>query len=152
MSIILVILAVQVLVSLCGLLCPFVRPSEVWFVLDLLQHLVHWFSEYSPDAPCVGRLWLPRKVSPRTTICVPVRLEIPPLLRDNLLLPSALHLVFLYPLIPIWSISWRTLVASLPVRDFLKPCSAGRLLLNVLMATSSKFPSISLYISQYLPK
>ena len=36
------------------------------------------------------------KVSPRTTVCVPVRPEIPPLLRDNLLLSSALHLVLLY--------------------------------------------------------
>ena len=50
------------------------------------------------------------------------------------------------------SISWRMLVAGFPVRDFLKPCLAGRLLLKVLMATSSKLPSISLYISQYLPK
>ena len=101
---ILVILAVQVLVSLCGLPRHFVRPSEVWFVLDLLQHLVHWLSEYSPDAPCAGCLWLPRKVSPRTTVCVPVQPEIPPLLRDNLLLPSALHLVLLYPLILVDSI------------------------------------------------
>ena len=96
---ILVILAVQVLVSLCGLPCHFVRPFEVWFVLDLLQHLVHWFSEYNPDAPHTGRLWLPRKVSPRTAVCVSVRPEIPPLLRDNLLLSSALYLVLLYPLI-----------------------------------------------------
>ena len=96
---ILVILAVQVLVSLCGLPRHFVQPSEVWFVLDFLQHLVHWFSEYSPDAPCAGRLWLPCKVSHRTTVCVPVQPKIPPLLRDNLLLPFALHLVLLYPLI-----------------------------------------------------
>ena len=41
------------------------------------------------------------------------------------------------------SISWRTLVSGLPVRDFLKSCSAGRLFLKVLMATSSKLPSIS---------
>ena len=143
---ILVILAVQVLVSLCGLPCHFVRPFEVWFVLDLLQHLVHWFSEYSPDALCASRLWLPRKVSPQTTVCVPVRLEIPHLLRDNLLLsPTRLYLSIRF-------ISWRTLVAGLPIRDFLKPCLAGRLLLNVLMATSSQFPSISLYISQYLPE
>ena len=99
MSVILVILAVQVLVSLYELPCHFVRPSEVWFVLDFLQHLVHWFSEYSPDVPRAGRLWLPHKVSPRTTVYVQVRPEIPPLLRDNLLLPSALHLVLLYPLI-----------------------------------------------------
>ena len=48
------------------------------------------------------------------------------------------------------SISWRTLVTGLPVRDFLKSCSAGRPVLKVLMATSSYSPSISLNISQYL--
>ena len=96
---ILVILAIQVLVSLYGLSRHFSRPSEVWFVLDFLQHLVHLFSEYSPEVPRAGRLWLPRKVSPQTTICVPIQPEIPPLLRDNLLLPFALHLVLLYPLI-----------------------------------------------------
>ena len=48
------------------------------------------------------------------------------------------------------SISYRTLVTDLPVKDFLKPCSVGRPLLKVLMATSSKLLSISLYISQYL--
>ena len=101
---ILVILAIQVLVSLCGLPRHFVRLSEVWFVLDFPQHLVHWFSEYSPDVLRASRLWLPRKVSPRTTICVPVRPEIPHLLRDKLLLPSALHLVLLYPLILVNSV------------------------------------------------
>ena len=51
----------------------------------------------------------------------------------------------------ILSISCRTLVTGLPVKDFLKPCSVGRPLLKVLMATSSKFSSIS-YISQYMSK
>ena len=46
--------------------------------------------------------------------------------------------------------SWRTLLTSFPIKDFLKPCLVGRLALNVLMATSSKFSSISLNISQYL--
>ena len=44
------------------------------------------------------------------------------------------------------------LVAGLPIRDFLKPCSVERLLLKVLITTSSKLPSILLYISQYLPE
>ena len=44
------------------------------------------------------------------------------------------------------------LVAGLTVRDFLKPCSTGKLLLKVLMVTSLKLSSISLYISQYLPE
>ena len=38
----------------------------------------------------------------------------------------------------IWFMSWRTLVTGFPVRDFLKPCSAGKLTLKVLMPTSSK--------------
>ena len=46
--------------------------------------------------------------------------------------------------------SWCTLVTGLPVRDFLRPCLAGRPILKVLMAMSSKSPSISLNISQYL--
>ena len=57
-------------------------------------------------------------------------------------------LILLY--LSIWSMSWRTLVIGLLVRDFLKPCSAGRLTLKVLMATSSKSPSISLKIFQYI--
>ena len=46
--------------------------------------------------------------------------------------------------------SWHTLVTGLPVKDFLNPCSVGKLTLKVLMVISSKSPSISLYISQYL--
>ena len=42
------------------------------------------------------------------------------------------------------------LVTGFPVKNFLKPCSVGKLSLKVLMATLSKSPSISLNISQYL--
>ena len=41
-------------------------------------------------------------------------------------------------------------MTSIPVRDFLKPCSAGRPTLKVLKATSSKSSLILLNISQYL--
>ena len=41
-------------------------------------------------------------------------------------------------------------MTGLPVKDFLKPCSDGRPTLKVLIATSSKSPSISLNISQNL--
>ena len=50
----------------------------------------------------------------------------------------------------IQSISWRTLVIGFLVKDFLKPCSAGKPTLKVLMVTSSKSPSILLNICQYL--
>ena len=46
--------------------------------------------------------------------------------------------------------SWHILVIGFPVKDFLKPCSAGWPSLKVLIATSSKSPSITLNISQYL--
>ena len=48
------------------------------------------------------------------------------------------------------SMSYRTLVIGLPVKDFFKSCSAGRPTLKVLMTTSSKSPPVSLNISQYL--
>ena len=48
--------------------------------------------------------------------------------------------------------SCRTPVTGFPVKDFLKPCSAGKLSLKMLMGMSSKLPSISLNISQYLSK
>ena len=47
-------------------------------------------------------------------------------------------------------ISWQTLLTGFLVKDFLKSCSVGTPTLKVLMATSSKSPSISLNISQYL--
>ena len=38
----------------------------------------------------------------------------------------------------IWFMSWRTLVTGFLIRDFLKPCSTGKLTLKVLRPTSSK--------------
>ena len=80
------------------------------------------------------------------TVCVLVAPDCPTksLLRRLLLYRSVLKsliswgITFSFPLPCSWSsftrlylsirsISWCTLVASLPVRDFLKPCSAGRL-------------------------
>ena len=153
MSVVLVVLAIKVLVSLYGLSCHLIRPSKVWFTLDFFQQLMHWFSEYSPDVLRVGCLRLPCKISPRAIIGISVRPEIPSLLRDNLLISFTLQLFFLHSLVlidPIYQLAHTG--GRLPVRDFLKPCSAGRLLLKVLMVTSSKLPSISLYISQYLSK
>ena len=99
MSVVLVVLAIKVLVSLRGFSCHFILPSKVRFALDFLQHLMHWFSEDSPDVLRIGCLRLPREVSFQATIGVSVRLEIPIFLRDNLLFSLALHLVFFYSFI-----------------------------------------------------
>ena len=73
------------------------------------------------------------------------------MLRDNLSLPFPLLLVFLDPLILVNMVHEPTHTPyNFLVNDFLKSCLAGRLTFKILMATSSKSPSISLYISQYL--
>ena len=97
--VVLVVLVIKVPISLCRLSRHLIRPSEVWFALDFFQHLMHRFSEYSPDVLRVGCLRLPCEISPQEIVNVSIRLEIPPLLRDNLLLSLALHLVFFYLLV-----------------------------------------------------
>ena len=97
--VVLVVLVIKVSVSLCRLSRHLIRPSEVWFALDFFQHLMHRFSEYSPDILRVGCLRLPCEISPRAIVDVSIRPEILPLLKDNLLLSLALHLVFFYLLV-----------------------------------------------------
>ena len=60
---------------------------------------MYWFSEHSTNNLCVGCSGLPYEISPQVVAIILVRLEIPPLLRDNLLLSLTLQLVFLYSFI-----------------------------------------------------
>ena len=55
-SMVLVILAIKVLISLHGLSRHLIRPSKIWLVLDFFQHLMHWFSGYSLDSLHIGCL------------------------------------------------------------------------------------------------
>ena len=93
---------------------------------------------------------MPNKIPSGLVIIVFVRLEIPPVLRDNLSLSPPLLLVFLNPFIFVNTVHKLTLLTSFLAKDFLKSCSAGRPTLKVLTATSSKSLSISLNTSQYL--
>ena len=60
---------------------------------------MHWLSEHRADHLSSSRSRLPSKISTRPIIVVPIQLEIPHLLRDNLSLPLPLLLVLLYPFI-----------------------------------------------------
>ena len=60
---------------------------------------MHWLSEYHVDHLSSSRSRLPSKISAGPIIIVPVRLEIPSILRDNLSIPLPLLLVFLDPFI-----------------------------------------------------
>ena len=148
-SLVLVVLAIKALITPHRVSCHLIWPFKEQLILDLLQNLVHWFSEHRINHVSISRPWLPNKVSPRSVVIVPIRPEIPPLWWITLALPfpccwSSSTLLYL----SIWSMSWCTLVTGFPVKDFLKPCLAGRPTLKVLMTTSSK--SLSLNISQYL--
>ena len=148
-SLVLVVLAIKALITPHRVSCHLIWPFKEQLILDFLQNLVHWFSEHCINRLSIGRPWLPNKVSPRSVVIVPIRPEIPPLWWITLALPfpccwSSSTLLYL----SIWSMSWCTLVTGFPVKDFLKPCLAGRPTLKVLMTTSSK--SLSLNISQYL--
>ena len=112
---------------------------------------MHWFLEHNVNHLRSRRPRLPNKIPSGSVIIVIVRPEIPHLLRDNLTLPLALLLVFLNPLVLINAIHKPT---NTPYRlfgqEFYQSCSVGRPTLKVLIAMSSKSPSISLNISQYL--
>ena len=71
------------------------------------------------------------------------------MIQSNLSLPFPMLLVLLDSLILVNSIHKLTYTVSRFPSQRL-PCSAGRLTLKVLMATSSKSPSISLNIYQHL--
>ena len=112
---------------------------------------MYWLSEHLVNHLRSRRLRLPSKIPLGPVIIVPVRPKIPHVQKDNLAFPfpccwsSSTHL---YSLIRF--ISQRTLLTSILVKHFLKSCSASRLTLKILIVTSSKSPSISLNISQYL--
>ena len=99
MSVVLVVLAIKVLIAPRGFPRHLIRPLEVWFVLDFLQHSMYWFLEHSIDSLCVGYSRLPYKISHRAVAVISVRPRILPLLRDNLFFSLTLQPVFLYSFI-----------------------------------------------------
>ena len=100
----LVVLAMKASIAPQGVSSHFVWPFEVWLVLDLLQDLMHWFSEHSVNCLRSCRPRLSSKIPLGFVIVVAVRSEISHLLRDNLILSFALQLVLLNPFILINSI------------------------------------------------
>ena len=85
----------KVLIAPHGVSSHLTWPLKEWLILNLLQNLVHWFSEHRVNHLSIGGPRLPSIIFPRPIIVVPIRPEVPHLLRDNLSLPLSLLLVFL---------------------------------------------------------
>ena len=92
---VLVVVAIKALIAPHRISCHLIWPFEEWLILNLFQHLVHWFSEHNINCLRVGSSRLPSKVSSWSVIIVSARPEIPLLLRDNLSLTFTLLLVFI---------------------------------------------------------
>ena len=95
----LVVLAMKVLITSQGVSTHLVQPFEIWLVLDLLQNLMHRFSEHSIHHLRSCRAKLLGKIPLGFVIVIAVRPKIPPLLRDSLTLPFTLLLVIFNPFI-----------------------------------------------------
>ena len=81
----LVVLAIQVLVVLHGVSCHLIWSFEERLILDFLHNLMYRISEHSVNYLRTGISELLCIVFPRSVVVVKLaRLEVPPLLRDNL--------------------------------------------------------------------
>ena len=95
MSVVLVVLTIQTLIALHGVSSHLIRPLEEWLIFYFLQNLMYRFSEYGVNH-LRGWSILPCEISHRIVIIISVWPEIPPLLRDNLLLSFPLRLVLFH--------------------------------------------------------
>ena len=91
----LVVLVVKSLVALRGVFSHLVQPLKVRPILNFLQDLVYWLSKYNIDYLSCGRPRTPHKVSSRSVVIVPIRPEVPFILRDHFSFPISLLLVLL---------------------------------------------------------
>ena len=98
-SLVLVVVAIKVLITPYEISCHLIWPFEEWLILNLFQNLMHRFPKHRVNRLSTCGCWLLSKVPPGLIIVVPIRLEIPPLLRDNLSLSFPLLLVFLNPFV-----------------------------------------------------
>ena len=73
MLVVLMIMTIQVLVALRGVSSHFTWPSEERFVLDFLQNLLYWLSEYDINRLHVGLSSLSRKIPSRLVIVASFR-------------------------------------------------------------------------------
>ena len=108
------------------------------------RFLEHYINNLRTEVPSMSS-----KIPSRSVLIISLRPKISLVRRSNFFLPLPLLLILLNLLVLVNAIH-KLLHVGFIVKDFLNLCSVGRPTLNVLMATSSKSPSIALNISQYL--
>ena len=99
MPMILMILAIEVLVTFFKISYHLIRSFEERFIFSLLQNLMHWLSEHDVDRLKACRPWLSPKIPSWSIVIVMIQPVIPSFLRDNLILPLPLLLILFDPFI-----------------------------------------------------
>ena len=94
----------KTLIALRGVSSHIIWPLEVWLVLYFLQDLVHRLPKHSINYLGSSRPSMPRKISLRLIIVVPLQSKIPSVLRNYFNLPLSLMLILFDPFILINSI------------------------------------------------
>ena len=98
-SSLLVVLAMETLIALHKVSSHLVWPFKVWLILNFFLNLMHRLTKHCANHLSSSKPRLPSKVSPGLVIIVPVRPEIPLILRDILRLSFPLLFVLLDSLI-----------------------------------------------------
>ena len=112
---------------------------------------MYWLSEHGANYLSGSRSGVPRKISPRSIVIVPIQPKISSILTYHFGFPLSLLLVLLDQLILINTVHELTYTPNrFPGQRLSQIMLVGKLTLKVLIATSLKSPSISLNISQYL--
>ena len=99
MPMVLMIVAVQVLVTFGRVSSYLPWPSKIGLVPYFLQHLLYWLPEYGIHCLRVALSSLSRKISSRLAKVIPFRPKIIGLGGDGLLLSPSLQLIFLHPFV-----------------------------------------------------
>ena len=100
MSPLLVVLVVKTLVALYGVSSYLVWPLKIWLILNFLKDSLYWLSEHGTDYLSSSTPRMPREISSRSVLIVPIRPKIPSILRDYYFsFPLSLLLVLLDHLI-----------------------------------------------------
>ena len=100
MSSLLVVLVVKTLVALYGVSSYLVWPLKIWLILNFLKDSVYWPSKHGTDYLSSSTPRMPREISSRSVLIVPIRPKIPSILKDYYFsFPLSLLLVLLDHLI-----------------------------------------------------
>ena len=97
MSTVLMILAIETLITPRGVTSHFIWPLEVWFNLYLLKNLMHRLLEYCADHLGSGKPSMSNKISLGSVVTISLKPKVSSVKGSHFFLPLPLLLIILDP-------------------------------------------------------